>query len=211
MLPIRVLVVTLAHMTATRIILAGVLGGIAMFFWSFIAHDILPLGETGISELTNEQAVVAAMQTGTGNKTGLYRFPGFGLGENPTKEQKQEAMNQMTEKFANNPSGILIYNPPGARSISFLRLLGVEFAAEVLEVILAVLLLSKTSITSFGGRVGFFFVAGLLVAITTNISYWNWDGFPANYTAAYMTIQVVGFLCAGVVVALVLPKTASPA
>jgi hypothetical protein len=34
-----------------RIILAGVLGGIAMFIWTAIAHMALPLGEAGIGEI----------------------------------------------------------------------------------------------------------------------------------------------------------------
>ena len=38
----------------TRILLAGVLGAIAMFIWSFIGHDLLPLGEAGIRELPDE-------------------------------------------------------------------------------------------------------------------------------------------------------------
>jgi hypothetical protein len=46
-----------------RIILAGVLGGIAMFIWTSIAHMMLPLGEAGIGEIPNEAAVLAAMQT----------------------------------------------------------------------------------------------------------------------------------------------------
>jgi hypothetical protein len=38
------------------------------------------------------------------------------------------------------------------------------------------------------------------------VSYWNWYSFPAIYTAAYMFIQVVGFICVGIVAALVLGK-----
>lgn len=34
-----------------RILLAGILGGIAMFAWSTIAHMVLPLGMTGFSEI----------------------------------------------------------------------------------------------------------------------------------------------------------------
>ena len=191
-------------MTTNRIILAGVLGGIAMFIWSFIAHDVLPLGHTGVGEVPNEQAVLAAMQTAIGNKAGLYLFPGFGLGDNPTREQKSEAMKQMNEKFANNPSGLLMYYPAGGRSISFGKLVTVEFATELLESILAVFLLAQTGIASFGGRVGFILVVGILAAIATNVSYWNWYGFPSAYIAAYMFIEIVGFLCVGLVAALVL-------
>ncbi len=37
--------------------------------------------------------------------------------------------------------------------------------------------------------------------------YWNWYGFPSVRTAGYMTIQVIGFLLAGLVFGLVLKNT----
>ena len=47
---------------------------------------------------------------------------------------------------------------------------------------------------------------GVLAAITTNVSYWNWYGFPSVYTASYMCIQIVGFLLVAVVAAFLLSK-----
>jgi hypothetical protein len=44
----------------------------------------------------------------------------------------------------------------------------------------------------------------LLASLATNVSYWNWYGFPASYTLAYMSTQIVGFLVAGVAASLVL-------
>ena len=82
--------------------------------------------------------------------------------------------------------------------------LSVEFATEFFETLIVVFLLSLTRLFTFGARVGFFLVAGVLAAIATNISYWNWYGFPATYTAAYIFTQLVGFLCAGLVAALIL-------
>jgi hypothetical protein len=41
-----------------------------------------------------------------------------------------------------------------------------------------------------------------LAAIASNVSYWNWYGFPYVYTAGYMFIQIIGFLCVGIVAAL---------
>lgn len=62
-------------MTATRILLAGILGGIAMFIWSFIAHDLLPLGEVGIHQFQNEDAMLDALKTNLDGANGLYHFP----------------------------------------------------------------------------------------------------------------------------------------
>jgi len=190
----------------TRIFLAGLLGGIAMFIWSSIAHMVLPLGETGLNEISNEQTVLDAMQHNIAEKSGLYIFPGLGLGPNPTREQKNEAMKHMADNFARRPSGILMYNAAGSRPIDMVRWLGVEFLTEVAEALLAVYLLSKTRLTNFGTRVGFMIVAGILAAIATNISYWNWYGFPTSYTLSYISTQVVGFFCAGLVAAFVLRK-----
>ena len=190
-----------------KILLAGIFGGIIMFIWTSIAHMALPLGEAGLGEIPNESAVLSAMQSNIGDQTGLYIFPGRGLGKNATRQEKEEAMKHMGEKIAANPSGILMYHAPG-RPLALGKLLGVEFGTELLEAILSVFLLAQTRIASFAGRVGFVLVAGILAAIATNVSYWNWYGFPCVYTASYMFIQIVGFLCAGIVAALVLRKTA---
>jgi len=190
-----------------KILLAGILGGIVMFIWTSIAHMALPLGEAGLGEIPNESAVLSAMQSNIGEQTGLYIFPGRGLGKNATRQEKQEAMKHMGEKIATNPSGILMYHAPG-RPLSLGKLLGVELGTELLEAILVVFLLAQTRIASFAGRVGFVLVAGILAAIATNVSYWNWYGFPCVYTASYMLIQIVGFFLVGIVAALVLRKTA---
>ena len=188
-----------------RILLAGLLGGIAMFIWTSIAHMALPLGEAGIREIPNEAAVLSAMQSNIG-EAGLFFFPGFGLGPNPSREAQHEAMKHMDEKLAQHPSGIMMYHPAGSRPFVMARYLSIEFVTEVLEAFLVVYLLSLTRLTTFGARVAFVTVAGVLAAIATNISYWNWYGFPAVYTSAYMFIQVVGFLCIGLVAAWVLKK-----
>ena len=59
---------------------------------------------------------------------------------------------------------------------------------------------------SFAGRVAFVLIAGILAARTTNVSYWNWYGFPGVYTASYILIEIVGFVLVGVTAALVLPR-----
>ena len=179
-----------------------------MFIWTSIAHMALPVGEAGLREIPNESAVLGAMQNNIGEHTGLYIFPGPSVGNNATRQEKNEAIRHMAEKMAANPSGILMYHAPG-RPFTIGKWLGIEFGTELLEAILVVFLLAQTRIVSFAGRVGFVLAAGILAAVTTNISYWNWYGFPGVYTASYMLIQMVGFLLVGVAAALILPKRAS--
>jgi len=187
----------------TRIFIAGILGGIVMFIWTSIAHMALPLGEMGVQELPNEPTALDCIKTNLENHEGFFIFPGSGLGPEATRAERHKAMREhMEEKLANHPSGILVYHP--LRQLRMGRYLGIEFATEVFEAILVVFLLSSTRLLTAGSRILFATIAGVLVAIGTNVSYWNWYGFPKRYTAAYMFIQVVGFFLVGVVSAFVL-------
>jgi hypothetical protein len=178
-----------------RTLLAGVLGGVAMFIWASIAHMALPLGGTGISELPSEPAVLGAMQSAVGANSGMYLFPAMG----------PEGMAGYDKKLAVSPSGILIYHPAGKKAMEPSQL-AIEFLTELLEAVLAVFLLVQTRIATFGGRLGFMTAVGVVASLGTNLSYWNWYGFPASYTAAYMAIQILEFVIAGLVAAALLRR-----
>ena len=142
-----------------RILLAGILGGIAMFMWASLAHMVLPLGQTGIKEIPNEPSVLSAMRSSLGEKSGFYMFPGMELGANASREQQHAAMEHYGEKLATNPSGLLIYHPPGAKALTTGQLI-TEFLTEVVEALIVVFLLAQTRLTSLGSRVGFVTLAG---------------------------------------------------
>ena len=96
---------------AKRVVIAGILGGLVMFCWLFVAHEFLPLGEMGVGEIPNEGPVLSAMQ-GALSQPGFYIHPGFGLGPNATTAQRNAAMPAYMKKYEQSPHGILIYNPP---------------------------------------------------------------------------------------------------
>jgi hypothetical protein len=189
-------------------VLAAILGGIAFFAWSSIAHIATGIGETGLSEIPNEQAVVSTLKANV-TTSGLYIFPGWGLGPNATHSQKMAAMKDLAPKMKAGPVGLLIYHPTGNEGLSPKQLL-IELGTNIIQVLIAVLLLGQTTIRSFAGRWRFVTLAGILAGISTNISYWNWYGFPGNYTVAYISTIAMGFVCAGLVVAaLVKPAPAA--
>ncbi|MGZ4845988.1 MAG: hypothetical protein ACXVJ1_14695 [Candidatus Angelobacter sp.] len=179
-------------------LLAGVLGGLAFFFWSYLAHDVLPLGKAGIKEIPNEQTVLTSMKANM-PEDGLYFLPGLGIPENATRAQQSAAMEARMHKVETGPSGLLVYHP--ALKFSFGKALGVELGTNMLQVLLAVILLGQTSLVSFTARWRFVTLAGVLAAISTNVSYWNWYGFPGNYTLAYVCTVAMGFVFAGLVAA----------
>jgi len=183
-----------------RIVLAAVLGGLTLFVWMFVAHDLLGLGEMGVGEIPNEAVVLSAMR-GAIPETGFYIFPGFGLGPKPTREQRNAAMPEYMKKYEQSPHGVVIYHPQSG-PFNFGTLLGREFGLNVLQALLAAILLwCAASGRNYGARVGIVTIAGVLAAISTNVEYWNWYEFPGNYIAGYMTTQIVGFVLAGFVIA----------
>lgn len=188
--------------TTTRIFLAALLGAVAMFAWTAIAHMALPLGEAGVQNTMNDESLLSAMKSTVKNQDGLYIFPSMGLPPGSTHAQQAEAMKTYPEKLEKNPSGFFIYHPPGSRPMAMGKFLTVEFITELIEAFIAVWLLAQTRIVTFGGRIGFVVAVGILAAISTNVSYWNWWGFPAVYTASYMFIQFVGFFLVGLVAAI---------
>lgn len=189
---------------STRILLAGIVGGVVMFIWNFVAHDLLPIGEMGVKLMPNEDAVTSAFQTNLGETPGVYPFPTGGLTKDATGEQKQAAMKKAEEQMAAGAGGLLIYRPK--RVFNFPKRLAIEFVTEVVESILAVFLLAQTRISSFGGKVGFVLTAGILAAITTNIPYANWYGFPKDFTLAQIVMELVSFLLVGIVAGLMIKQ-----
>src|ERR1051326_1296260 len=84
---------------STRILIAGILGGVVMFIWGFVSHELLPLGELGVKVMPNEDVVTAALQTNLGEDPGFYVFPAGGLTPGATREQKEAAMKKAEEQI----------------------------------------------------------------------------------------------------------------
>ena len=189
-------------------ILAAVLGGLAFFVWQFVAHDVLPLGEAGIKEMPNDEVMTAAMKTNILDH-GLYFYPGLHLPANATSAQKGEAMQARIKKLASEPSGVLVYHP--SLEFSFGKSLATELGTNIVQMLLAVFLLGLTSLTGFMARWRFLALVGLVAALSTNVSYWNWYGFPGIYVAANIFTIFMGFTIAGAVAAAIFRAGAATA
>jgi hypothetical protein len=177
----------------TRVLIAGILGGIAMYIWSTLGHVVLPLGQVGFSQMPNETAVLAAAQASNGEKDGLYFFPWV-------DPKDPQMMQKMDAAIKTNPSGLLLYHPPGHGMTDMAGPMIMEFLKEVLQALIAAFLVSLAAVRTYFGRVGFVTLIGVAAAITTNISYWIWYGFPADYTLAAVVIELVDYIAAGLAI-----------
>ncbi len=177
-----------------RILIAGILGGIAMFIWTSIAHVATPLGTVGFSRIGNETAVLDAMHASIGEKSGLYFFPWV----DPSDPKMAEKNAALTKAY---PSGWVIYHPPGQAAEMMPSTLVSEFVKETVQALIAAFLVSLMVGAGFGLRVGAVVLMGVSSGLATNASYLIWYGFPLDYTLAQIAIEVIGAAFAGVAIA----------
>jgi hypothetical protein len=184
-----------------RILLAALLGGIAVFVWGMISHMLLPLGEAGVKMLPDEAGVTSALGASI-HEPGVYLFPGVDM-----KDSSKEAQQRWAEKYKKGPTGMLIYHPVG-EEFKWGPHLAIEFLSNLLGALVAAILLARVA-GGYGSRVLLTAALGLFAWLAINISYWDWYGFPANFVLLEGVDQVISWLAAGLVIAKVVRPPAS--
>jgi hypothetical protein len=178
--------------------IAGLAGGVVLFVWGSITHMLTPLGEMGIKSVPNEDAVLEVMRANI-TQPGLYFLPGMVSGQ----QNDEAAMKALEEKWVRGPAGILVYQLHGEPLSP--RLLGIEFASNVVVGLLAALILAQIS----GSLVSRALLAGAMALIgCVDIlgSYWNWYMYPTDYVLAQVVMLFVGYVLMGAVIAAIAKK-----
>ena len=177
-----------------RIIIAGILGGLAMFSWSAVSHVALGL-DFGIKRLPNEAAVVSSLQANI-TEPGFYFIPGMNM-INPTEAEQAE----WSKKYEAGPNAIVIYHPDGEATFGPSRM-GIELGSNILAWLFAAFAGSFVS-GGFLLRTIIGPIFGLVGWLSIVASYWNWYRFPTKMVQTELFDQLGGWLVAGVVIALV--------
>jgi hypothetical protein len=187
-----------------KILLAGLAGGVAMFFWGFVAHMLLPLGEAGIQALPYQDKILPAISASV-KKDGLYIFPWPESPAGTPMPMNDETRKTAAELYKTSPHGLLLFYPPPAAMLTGGQLL-TEFATNCFSSLIAAMLVSRLlgSLAGFAARVIFVTAIGLSAGIAVNVPHWNWYGFPVAFTLAEIVEHVVGFAVAGLVIAAII-------
>lgn len=182
-----------------RVLLAALLGGLAVFVWSFISHMVFQIEGTGVRTLPSEDVTLEALR-GSVPEAGFYIFPLMG---DPSKATKEEEA-QWAEKYRTGPAGILVYRPLGGE-FNFPRLLVVELLSNILAALIVAFLLARL-MGSYLQRVLIVAALGIFAWLSISASYWNWYGFPTDFILPEGLDQFLGWLIAGLVIAKIVPS-----
>ena len=182
--------------------LAGLLAGVVMFVWGFIAHDILPFGQMALKTTPTEDAVMASIKSNV-NTRGMYVLPGNDMttGQKLSGDQKQAAMKAYMDKWSAGPRAIVVYSDGAAPG--FGMLLGRQFLAIVFAGLIMAFALSAAlpTLKTFVQRVIFVTLIGLLPWFVVDIPFWNWYQFPADYAISQVLCNGIGGLLGGIFLA----------
>ena len=182
-----------------RVLWSGLVAGIVVFVWGAISHMVLPLGGIGIQSLPDDDAFTSLMRHSI-TRPGFYFFPGMPQNQGASKQEQDAAMQTFTEKARRGPTGIMVVQTQGQNPMS-MRQFGTELVSNILSAMVAAILLSMgvgaAGLASLVARVFFVTLLGLFAALSIEVSYWTWYGFPTSYTLAQLADQVLGWFFGG--------------
>ena len=187
-----------------KILIGGLVGGIILFVWSFLAWVILPLHTPTLHGITNEDAVISVLQQSLQSK-GVYIFP-----HNPGMSAGEGAQSAWTDKMKRGPTGLIIYNPDGTDPMMPGQMI-VGLILNVLSAVLVAWLLSRSTAlaSSYFGRVTFCGLFAIFVTLFDYLSMWNWMGYPQDFTVALILDSFIGWLLAGLGIAAIVKSANS--
>jgi hypothetical protein len=185
-----------------KILIGGVVGGLLIFFWGYVSHMLLPIGQMGLQTIPQEEGLAAAMKQAV-LEPGLYFLPGYDLSK-PKSEADQQAH---MEKIAKGPYGFMVVYPNG-RDASLVKRLPIQLGTNIVCALLAAILVSQLR-PGFFVRVACVTLIGILASTMVLVPYWNWYGFPADFTLAQLIDHAVGWFLAGIALAAIVRPSAA--
>jgi hypothetical protein len=178
-----------------RTLLAGLLGGLALFGWSFVAH-LPPIGTAGERAVSPEQGdVVLNAMTSAMPDRAIYVLPGL-----------EADQHTWLAKFERGPAAVVAYNPHPADQVlpggPFVTWMLIEFVTALIDGLLGATLAARLAGTlGYWPRVFVVASVGLIATIDIDVSYWNWYAFPTSFLLAQFFDHVGGWFMAGLVMA----------
>jgi hypothetical protein len=187
------------------ILIGGMLGGLVMFFWGFVAHMVLPFGEMGLIEATPAQqdAVLGSVKDNFQSGPGVYIVPmDMQAMKDPAKAKEAGA------RALANPYAFVVYQPQGRDTINNMGSnLGIEWATNTVCALLVAFLVSFATV-GFVMRALLVLGTGVFGWLANAVPMWNWYRFPTDFTMAALIMQSIGWLLVGLVVAWALKRFA---
>lgn len=143
---------------------------------------VLPWHQMVANQFTNESEVAETIGANA-PKPGIYYLP---FSHEDHKAGKTAAfVNTLPQDY-----------PPSMK-----KQLLIQFAGDLISVLIVIYLLSQTAGLGYWGRVGFIASMGAAIGFISHFPYWNWFGFPTPYVAVIVIDSFIAWFLAGLMIA----------
>lgn len=170
------------------LMLGGIVGGLIAFIWSALSWMVFPWHTASLSKFNDQNAVAAAI-VANAPAPGVYALP------YPDQSLDDATMEQQMK----GPRFFGAVNLQGSTEMG--GQMAVGLIVQIIAAMLTTWLVLKTRGLSYGGRVMFVVVVGVIAGLLTEIPLWNWWGFSTGYMAAAMLDLVIASLLSGLAIA----------
>lgn len=195
-----------------RVIIAGIVGGLFVFFGGAFTHTYLWLGGRHIHAVPKE---VEMREHFAGQKLepGMYGFPHAADGFEKMSEAEQKLeWERLSELYKKGPAAYLVVAPTGEDMMGPMQL-GPEFATNVLAALIAAWIVASLAPgTSYPARWLIVLLLGAFTWISTSASFAIWYRFPWTFILDELYASLIEWGLAGLVIAAIArPSTSPPA
>lgn len=183
-----------------KIIIAGIIGGIVITLWGFIAWMGLNFHQDTMKTCPEDE-IISHIFVNSLKDEGVYVIPAM------PDAQTEDAQKIWQEKIKSGPIATIFFRPTGGDpSMTKNIIVGTIF--NIIAAMLAAWILSRSTASkqSYFTRVSFVGVLSIFAAITIHLSNWNWMYFPLKYTTAMSADLIIGWLLAGLVIAAIIKE-----
>ncbi len=179
-----------------RILIAGLVGGIVVFFVGFVTHGLLHLQSRTLANIPDSPSFLEYLQ-GRALKPGFYIYPDM---PSASEQNDPAKMAEATKRFETGPAGLLLVARTGMPSMG--EMLGKEFATNFLAAVLAAWVVSLAGIDiGFGRRWLAVTAMGIFAWLSISASYGIWYWFPHEFVHEEFLCTFLEWAVAGLAIA----------
>ncbi|MCB1081289.1 MAG: hypothetical protein KDK69_05645 [Chlamydiia bacterium] len=181
-------------------IVAGIIGGIIAFVWGFVSWMVLPWHNEVINKFQNQEFVSWVIKENV-TKDGVYMAP-YAHGDqfSMTPDDISSEMKQQDAALKKGPYVFAQVRVNGVDMSSPLPYI-YSFLTQFVAIFFVSFLMLKMVDTTYGGRLFFVTMIGLLAGIIALVPNWNWFGAGYRFTLVMMADYVVQWFLVGLFLA----------
>jgi hypothetical protein len=185
-----------------RILLAGIVGGILMFFTGALSHTVFELQGRTIKNVPDSSTFLDQLRQRQ-VKPGLYWFPDMPMG---AEESDPVKMRDANDRYKVGPAGLLLVHPPG-HDIMRPQMLVMEWLTNTIAALAAAWVVSLMGPeVAFGRRFAATLMIGVISWVSITASYGIWYHFPHDFVHDELYCVLLEWSVAGAAIAAIVRR-----